>query len=132
MEKTKAPKTTKNPLKTIRGKLAILSVVSIISTVILGFTGIRIMNSNNDNNQILANMNNINLLQNENQTQTVNFLYYLDVSYYQKILENLKTMQQYADDSLACNVATFTEDLTSISQNINESCDNTSQLVELL
>lgn len=132
MEKTKAPKTTKNPLKTIRGKLAILSVVSIVSTVILGFTGIRIMNSNNDNNQILANMNNINLLQNENQTQTVNFLYYLDVSYYQKILQNLKEMQQYADDSLSHNVASFNEDLTSISQIINESCDNTSQLVELL
>ena len=56
-------------MNSIKAKLILLGAVSIICTVILGITGIYIMNSNNSNNQVLNDINNINLKQNENTTQ---------------------------------------------------------------
>lgn len=76
---SKAPKASF--FASIRGKLLVLGCVSIATTIILGFTGIYLINSSNSNNQVLADINKINLLQNENQTLDVSFLYNLDTSY---------------------------------------------------
>lgn len=48
-------------MKSIKAKLIMLGAVAIICTVILGLVGICIMNSNNANNQVLGDINNINL-----------------------------------------------------------------------
>ena len=56
-------------MRSIKAKLIMLGAVSIVCTVILGLVGIYIMNSNNANNQVLNDINNINLKQNENTTQ---------------------------------------------------------------
>ncbi len=61
---TKAPIAKASIFSSIRGKLLVLGCVSIATTVILGFTGIYLINSSNSNNQVLADINQINLLQN--------------------------------------------------------------------
>ena len=79
-------------MKSIKAKLIMLGAVAIICTVILGLVGICIMNSNNANNQVLGDINNINLKQNENITQETSFLYDLDLNHYQTIQSNLTYM----------------------------------------
>ena len=82
----------------IRGKLLVLGCVSILTTLILGFTGIYLIGSNNANNQVLADINKINLLQNNNQTLDISYLYDLDDSYNDQKLTNLQTMGDAAAD----------------------------------
>ncbi len=72
-------------MRSIKTKLIMLGAVSIVCTIILGLVGIYIMNSNNVNNQVLNDINNINLKQNENTTQETSFLYDLDLLHYQTI-----------------------------------------------
>ena len=93
-------KTNTSILRSVKGKLIILGLVSIATTVILGIMGITVLNSNNSNNQVLADINNINLIQNENNTLETAFLYDLDLSHYASIQSNLGTMKNASSDAL--------------------------------
>lgn len=112
----------------IRGKLLGLGCVSIATTVILGFTGIYLINSSNSNNQVLADINQINLLQNENQTLDVSFLYDLDTSYNDTKMDNLKQMSSAAENALKYTKSGFRSDLKEISDDIDTTINNSSDL----
>lgn len=133
-KKTTKPKERANTsiLHSIKGKLLLLGVVSIASTVILGITGIKMMNSNNANNQVLADINKINLLQNENQTQEISFLYDLDMTHYQTILTNMDTMSQAAESAKEYSNSTFYENLCTISDSITTLKGNTTTMSQNL
>ncbi len=118
-------------IRSIRSKLIILGAVAIIATVILGLTGIKLINSNNVNNMLLADINNINLLQNENEKLDVSFLYTLDNTDNEQILSNLQSMNAYAEDALAQSNGNFSNDLTEISEDINNNISNMETLVGL-
>lgn len=120
-------------MNSIKAKLIMLGAVSIICTIILGVTGIYIMNSNNSSNQVLNDINNINLKQNENTTQETSFLYDLDVSHYQTINTNLSAMNDAVKDALGYSKGqSYNDDLESISSAIETVAGNTTQLRELL
>lgn len=116
----------------IRGKLLVLGCVSILTTLILGFTGIYLIGSNNANNQVLADINKINLLQNNNQTLDISYLYDLDDSYNDQKLTNLQTMGDAAADALKNTKAEFKADLSTISDDIATTAENTSALTSVL
>ena len=117
--------------RSIRNKLFLLGIVAIAATVILGVTGIDMINRNNANNQVSADINNINLHQNENYTKEVSFLYNLDNSDNQGILDNLKSMEVAAQDALGYSVLGFENELNSIKDNIAKNTQNMSTLVSL-
>ena len=117
--------------RSIRNKLFLLGIVAIAATIILGVTGIDMINRNNVNNQVLADINNINLHQNENYTKEVSFLYNLDNSDNQAILENLKSMEAAAQDALGHSELGFNAELNSIKNNITKNTQNMSTLVSL-
>ncbi len=120
-------------MNSIKSKLVILGAVSIICTIILGFTGIYIMNSNNDNSQVLDDINNINLKQAEDTSEEITFLYDLDVGHYGTISSNLSSMQSAAASALdASKGKSFHADLESISANIDSAAANTQELSALL
>ena len=119
-------------LKSIKGKLILLGIVSIASTITLGITGIKLMNSNNANNQVLADINKINLLQNENQTQETSFLYDLDMTHYQTILTNLDSMAQAAESAKDYSSSAFYDNLSSISDSIATLKENSATLSQNL
>ena len=120
-------------MNSIKAKLILLGAVSIICTVILGITGIYIMNSNNSNNQVLNDINNINLKQNENTTQETSFLYDLDLGHYQTIETNLNAMDSAAKEALKHSKGqSFNADLESISTDVETVMTNTSELRKLL
>lgn len=120
-------------MKSIKVKLIMLGAVSIVCTVILGLVGIYIMNSNNANNQVLSDINNINLKQNENTTQETSFLYDLDLSHYQTIQSNLSYMNEGAADALTYSKGeAYDADLQSVASTIATVSDNTTELNKLL
>lgn len=124
----KAPIAKASIFSSIRGKLLVLGCVSIATTVILGFTGIYLINSSNSNNQVLADINQINLLQNENQTLDVSFLYDLDTSYNDTKMDNLKQMSSAAENALKYTKSGFRSDLKEISDDIDTTISNSSDL----
>lgn len=134
--KTKAPKKTKEtgkkPFKTLKAKLILMAGVSAITTVILGVTGISSMNKNNDNTQLTSDINNIHLLQNENKTLDVSFLYELDNSYNDQQLENLKKMQEYSQNAAKYKNSSYASAIDTISQDIQKTLDNMNTLVPLM
>lgn len=120
-------------MKSIKAKLIMLGAVSIICTVILGVVGIYIMNSNNANNQVLSDINNINLMQNENTTQETSFLYDLDLNHYQTIQSNLSAMDAAAADALTYSKGEdYDGDLQSVASTIGTVNANTIELNSLL
>ncbi len=120
-------------MRSIKTKLIMLGAVSIVCTIILGLVGIFIMNSNNTNNQVLNDINNINLKQNENTTQETSFLYDLDLSHYQTIQSNLAFMSEAAAAALTYSKGkTYDADLQSVAATIETVQDNTAQLNNLL
>ncbi|MFG6366815.1 MAG: methyl-accepting chemotaxis protein [Lachnospiraceae bacterium] len=120
-------------MRSIKTKLIMLGAVSIICTVILGLVGIFIMNSNNANNQVLNDINNINLKQNENITQETSFLYDLDLNHYQTIQSNLAFMREAAAAALTYSKGeAYDADLQSVAATIEIVQSNTAQLNSLL
>lgn len=120
-------------MRSIKAKLIMLGAVSIVCTIILGLVGIYIMNSNNANNQVLNDINNINLMQNENTTQETSFLYDLDLSHYQTIQTNLSAMEKAAADALTYSKGEdYDVDLQSVASTIGTVSANTAELNNLL
>ena len=116
-------------LRSVKGKLITLGLVSIATTVILGITGISVLNSNNANNQVLADVNNINLLQNNNTTEETAFLYDLDLSHYETIQSNLASMKAASEDALKYSDSS---ELTSIDTDISALTENIASLTSHL
>lgn len=120
-------------MRSIKAKLIMLGAVSIVCTIILGLVGIYIMNSNNANNQVLNDINNINLMQNENTTQETSFLYDLDLGHYQAIQTNLSAMNAAAEDALTYSKGeSYAADLQSVASTIGTVSANTTELNTLL
>lgn len=120
-------------MKSIKAKLIMLGAVSIVCTVILGIVGIYIMNSNNESNQVLNDINNINLMQNENTTLETSFLYDLDLNHYQTIQANLSSMEKAAADALTYSGGeVYNGDLKSVASTIGTVGANTAELNQLL
>lgn len=120
-------------MRSIKAKLIMLGAVSIVCTIILGLVGIYIMNSNNANNQVLNDINNINLMQNENTTQETSFLYDLDLGHYQTIQTNLSAMNAAAADALTYSKGeSYAADLQSVASTIGTVSANTTELNTLL
>lgn len=117
-------KTNTSIFRSVKGKLITLGLVSIATTVILGITGISVLNSNNSNNQVLADINNINLLQNHNTTEETAFLYDLELSHYQTIQSNLTNMKAASEDALkyshSSELTAIDTDISSLTQNMSE------------
>lgn len=115
-------------LRSVKGKLITLGCVSVATTLILGCTGINVLRSNDNNNQVLADINNINLLQNENNTLETEFLYDLQPEHYENIQKNLDTMDAAVTDALTHSSQAFKADLTTIAENISSLKENMTSL----
>lgn len=120
-------------MNSIKSKLVILGAVSIICTIILGVTGIYIMNSSNSNNQVLNDINNINLMQYEDKSEEITFLYDLELSHYDKIASNLGSMNEAAAAALDSSTGKdYSADLEHVAENISAAAANTDELRKLL
>lgn len=117
--------------KSISGKLVLLGTVAILTTVILGVTGISLINRNNGNAKVLEDINKISLLQNGNETAEVSFLYNLDNSNNETIVGNLETMQKAATDAQKYAGSANRENISTIAKDIDQNLQNMQTLVTL-
>ena len=117
--------------KSISGKLIMLGTVAIVTTLILGITGISLINKNNGNNKVLEDINKISLLQNSNETAEISFLYNLDNTNNDKIVENLQTMSTVAKDAGKYAGSGYKKDITAISEDVEKNLQNVQELVKL-
>lgn len=131
LKKEKMNKINSVGVKSIKGKMLLLGTFSIIATLILGVTGIYMINSNNTNNEVLAGVNAVNLLQNSNQAAEVSFLYNLDSAYNDQIKQNLGTMSQSVQEAANAAGGKFSSELKQISDSINSNVENTNTLISL-
>ena len=133
VEKQKKAKQGKTRLgfRSIRNKLMLLGTVAVAAAVILGLTGIYLISSSSDNNKVLEDINNVNLYQNENQTLDVSFLYNLDNSDNEKIIENLSQMSVAAKDSFEYAESEYQDELKSISSSVDKNLENMNTLLGL-
>lgn len=83
--------------KTIQGKITIMGILSITTSLMIGIIGIFSLNKNSENNRIESLANEINVLQCQNQSLDTLYQYYIDVSYLEQIMTNLDTMKKDAE-----------------------------------
>ena len=80
-------------LQSIRGKICLMGATAVTASAILGITGIASLNQNNRNQDMLTALNRVSLYQYENQSLDTSYLYFLEDSYLENIVDNLGSMQ---------------------------------------
>ncbi len=117
-----------NFLKSILGRLVILGIVAFAALMILGGTGVYLLNSNNANSALLDSISEINLLQNSNTTAEVAFRYTLDYSYNDEMVKNIDAMANEAANAKKNAGITYSEGVEAISEKIAAIKSATSEL----
>ena len=115
----------------IKGKIRMMGGVAILSAVVLGTVGVSALNKNSRNNQILKDVNEVNLLQNENQSLDTSYLYFLDSSYLDNIVKNLGTMEDGAKSGSKTAGLKWKKQFSSMEDAISSTKDNYTQINEL-
>lgn len=115
----------------IKGKIRLIGGVAILSAVVLGTVGVSALNKNSRNNQILKDVNEVNLLQNENQSLDTSYLYFLDSSYLDNIVKNLGTMEDGAKSGSKTAGLKWKKQFSSMEDAISRAKGNYTQINEL-
>ena len=115
----------------IKGKIRLMGGVAILSAVVLGTVGVSALNKNSRNNQILKEVNEVNLLQNENQSLDTSYLYFLDSSYLDNIVKNLGTMEDGAKSGSKTAGLKWKKQFSSMEDAISSTKDNYKQISDL-
>lgn len=117
-------------IKTIRGKVMSLSIISLCAILILGAVGIFALNKNNSNNKTTSDINKVSLIQNENNTLNTSFLYFLESSYLESIIKNLDKMNTYASD-IGVSLPEQSDKANEMTTTIKKDKENYQSLIEL-
>ena len=97
MEKNQKAIRTGNVLQTIKSKIVIMGVFSILVAVGIGVLGINSLNRNSSNSEIESIVNEIDVLQTKNLALEAQYQYYIEQSYLDSILGNLNQMTANAE-----------------------------------
>lgn len=130
--KTTGKKKVSFTIKSIRGKLSLLGLVSIVTTICLGFTGIISINSYNSSNALLSDINSIQLLQNENETLNIDYLYNLDSTTNDTIVSNYESMKTLIADAQKHSSLSNSDDINSLTADISSNSDSMTKLASEL
>lgn len=97
MKKKEKAIRTGNVFQTIKSKIVIIGVFSILVAVGIGVLGINSLNRNSSNSEIESIVNEIDVLQTKNLALEAQYQYYIEQSYLDSILGNLKQMTANAE-----------------------------------
>lgn len=117
--------------QSIKGKILLMGGVAVLASVILGGVGIVALNKNSRNNEVLKKINEINLAQNENQSLDTSYLYFLDDSYLESIVNNLEDMEKDNAEAKKSAGSGFRKKLDSIDDTLSACKDNYTQIRSL-
>lgn len=117
--------------KSIKGKILLMGGVAILASVVLGMVGVTSLNKNNRNNEVLKKINQINLYQYENQSLDTSYLYFLEESYLESIVNNLEKMEKNTQEAKKIAGNNFSKNLYTVGETINTCKDNYNQIKAL-
>lgn len=120
------------PIRSIRGKLILLGVVAVAATAILGMMGLYSADSTSRNNALLSAINEVKLLDNENQTLNVEFLYQLENAYNEQMRTNAEQMEQTLALAVKKGGKTYRSDLSALQAEVQKTKENLQKLQELM
>lgn len=115
----------------IKQKILLMGGIALLASVILGYVGISALNRNSNSNEVLSAINNINLYQNENKSLDTSFLYFLEDSYLEKIVNNLDEMQANVKNADKIAGQKLKSDFSKMEKAVSECKDNYEQLRSL-
>lgn len=113
-----------NFLTSIKGKIVLMGTVAIAASGILGYVGMSSLNRSSRNNEVSTDINRINLYQYENQSLDTSYLYFLESSYLDNIVENLGKMVSLADSAEDQGGSSVKKDISAMGDTIKNCKDN--------
>lgn len=117
-------------IKTIQGKITIMGILSIISSLTIGNIGLCSLNQNSKNTRIESLVNEISVLQQQNQTLDTLYQYYIDESYLEQIMTNLDTMKKDAELLKEIAKSTYHKQISEIITYVKVSRINYEELIK--
>lgn len=113
--------------QTIKSKILLMGIFSILVAVCIGVLGINSLNRNSSNSEIGSIVNEIDVLQAKNLALEAQYQYYIDQKYLDNILDNLSTMLSNAETLQGMtgaayreNIGKMLDELTRIQANYSE------------
>ncbi len=119
-------------IRSIRGKLILLGLVAVLATAVLGMVGIYSLGSTNKNNDLLALINDVNLVNYENETLNVQFLYQLENSYNEQMRSNAEKMVQTLENAEKKSGAAYKASLSALKSDVQKTAENLKSLEDLM
>lgn len=117
--------------RTIKGKILIMGVFSILAAVCIGVLGINSVSKNSSNSEIESTVNEIDVLQAKNLGLEAQYQYYIDQKYLDGILDNLGQMTANAELLQRLTDAKYKEDIDKMLEKLTRSSANYGKISEL-
>ncbi|GFI24519.1 methyl-accepting chemotaxis protein McpB [Lachnospiraceae bacterium] len=117
--------------QTIKSKILLMGVFSILVAVCIGVLGINSINRNSSNSEIESIVNEIDVLQAKNLGLEAQYQYYIDQKYLDNILDNLGQMTLNAELLQHLTDTKYKEDIDKILEKLTKSSANYSKISEL-
>lgn len=117
-----------NFLTSIKGKIVLMGAVAIAASGVLGYVGMSSLNRSSRNNEVSTDINRINLYQYENQSLDTSYLYFLESSYLDNIVENLGKMEELADSAQKQGGSGVNKDISAMGDTIKSCKENYEQI----
>lgn len=111
-------------LQSIRGKICLMGATAVTASAILGITGIASLNQNNRNQDMLTALNRVSLYQYENQSLDTSYLYFLEDSYLENIVNNLGSMQERVAKAAESAGGRYQDEMQSMERSVSECGEN--------
>ena len=117
-----------NFLTSNKGKIVLMGAVAIAASGVLGYVGMSSLNRSSRNNEVSTDINRINLYQYENQSLDTSYLYFLESSYLDNIVENLGKMGTLADSAEEQGGSSVKKDISAMGDTIKNCKENYEQI----
>lgn len=114
--------------QTIKSKILLMGVFSILVAVCIGVLGIDSINKNSSNNEIESVVNEIDVMQAKNLGLEAQYQYYIDQKYLNNILGNLEQMALKAELLQSLAGTKYKEDIEEMLEKLTKSRENYSKI----
>jgi len=117
--------------QSIKGKLFVMCLVSVICIMLLGITSLVILSRNGNDYIVTTNMNKINLIQYENKSINTNYLYSFDNALLEQIESNLGEILEIAEETQSLATGTNKSDINQIIDLAQKNITNLKEIIKL-
>ena len=133
--KKSAQKTSKSTggsvFSSIRGKFLITGALGVIAALIIGLVGVTSISKNSKNSEVVSLVNDISLMQTQNLANDALYQYYVDQSYINDTIANLKSMNEKATKLKSLSDASTSSSVSSIIDNVQKISANYEEMLSI-